>query len=170
MQIALGHLVLVALLTSRSHAAPTSKVAPMQLLDDDVCELLRSNLTDHCKAIAKSPVATVYQSGSRYGVRRFVLAIAHGDRTMVGPAIDIVGDDATVPTLHAITLDGRAGIAMDLASSSRDGTRHEVLACGAIANGAWKCADVELGRCEPTIGADGSIASSCGGRTALTLD
>ena len=163
-------LVLLALLAARLDAAPTSKVAPMQLVDDGVCELLRSNTTDRCKAIAKSPLATVYQSGSRHGIRRFVLAIERGERTLVGPAIDIVGDDATVPTLHAITLAGHAGIALDLASSDRTGTTHEIQGCATTASGAWKCAEIELGRCEPTIGDDGSIESSCGGRTMLALE
>ncbi len=162
-------LVLLVLATT-VHAAPTSKVAPMQLVDDGVCELLRSNLTDHCNAIAKSPLATVYQSGSKHGIRRFVLAIERGERTLVGPAIDIVGDETTVPTLHAITLNGRAGIALDLASHDRTGTTHEVQGCATTANGAWKCAELDLGACEPTIGDDGSVESSCGGRTTLALE
>ena len=163
-------LVVLASLITAVHAAPTSKVAPMQLVDDGVCELLRSNLTDRCKAIAKSPIATVYQSGSKHGIRRFVLAIERGERTLVGPAIDVVGDDADHPTLHAVTLHGHAGIVLDLASSDRAGTTHELQGCASTESGAWKCAELALGRCEPTIGDDGSIESSCGGRTTLAFD
>ena len=164
-------LLVLAVAGSHATAAPTSKVAPMQLLDDDVCALLRSNTTDHCKAIAKSPLATVYQSGGKRGVRRFILAIEHGDRTLVGPAIDVVDDDATVPTLHAITMGGRAGIAMDLASSFHaSGTSHAVVGCATTAAGAWKCTRLDLGRCEPTIGNDGTVESSCGDRTTLAVE
>jgi len=169
---------LLALAASHAAAAPTSKVAPMQLLDDDVCALLRSNTTDRCKAIAKSPLATVYQSGTKRGIRRFILAIERGDRTLVGPAIDVVGDSATVPTLHAITVHGRAAIAMDLASFVRlepapgigaSGTTHTIVGCATTAAGAWKCTQVELA-CEPTIGDDGSVESACGGRTTLAVE
>ncbi len=163
-------LALVVIVLTRAHAAPTSKVAPMQLVDDGVCELLRSNLTDRCKAIAKSPLATVYQSGSKHGVHRFVLAIERGDRTLVGPAIDVVGDDAAVPTLYAITLNGRAGIALDLASNAPAGTTHAVQGCSTTVNGAWKCVALDLGKCAPTIGDDGSVESSCGGRSTLSID
>ena len=162
---------LLALAASHAAAAPTSKVAPMQLLDDDVCALLRSSTTDHCKAIAKSPLATVYRSATTHGVRRFILAIERGDRTLVGPAIDVVGDSATVSTLHAIKVNGRAAIAMDLASTfGTTGTTHAVVGCATTAAGAWKCAEVDLGRCAPTIGDDGSIESSCGGRTTLAVE
>jgi len=50
-------------------------VAPMTRADGEVCDLLRAQAKDRCKAVAQDGAATVYQSGSgRAGIRRLVLA------------------------------------------------------------------------------------------------
>jgi len=155
--------IALALLVSSSVASAAP--APMQLLDDDVCTLVRTG-KDRCAPIAKLDRATVYLSGTRHGIQRVLLAVPNGDRVMVGPSLDYT-DAAIASTLVPVRLDGRPGVAVAIAATSGTKTTNQVVGCAAAENGVWKCTSLDLGACTPVIGADGAVG--CGTAT-LHLD
>lgn len=158
-------IALALLVSSVASAAPAPRAVPMQLLDDDVCTLVKSG-KDRCAPIAKNAQATVYMSGTKHGIRRVLLAVPNGDRVMVGPSLDYL-DAEIESTLVPVTLNGRAGVAVSIAATSDAGTTNQVVGCAAGANGVWKCTQLDLGACTPVIGADGAVGC---GTTALTID
>src|ERR1043166_4327767 len=92
MRLALCAGIAALLLATSAHADGLRRtVSPMARADGAVCDLLRAELGDHCKRIAKDANAAVYQSRSRSGgaagIRRLVLAIDTGDAVLVGPAL-----------------------------------------------------------------------------------
>ena len=150
-------------------------VTPMARADGAVCDLLRAELGDRCKRVAHDGNAAVYQSRSRSaGIRRLVLAIDTGNAILVSPAVDVLDDqlEATRPTLRAIAIDGRPGVALDLVSTWRRGNaaeRAESLIGCMQAGAIWKCSQVEVGGCDATLGGDGSITTSCGTSSTLVV-
>lgn len=157
MRIALA----LVMLSSVASAAP----APMQLLDDDVCTLVKTG-KDRCAPIAKLDRATVYLSGTRHGIQRVLLAVPNGDRVMVSPSLDFT-DVAIASTLVPVTLAGRPGVALAVAATSGTTTTNQVLGCAAAENGVWKCTSLDLGACTPVIGADGTVGC---GTASLRID
>jgi len=167
-----GLVVTAAALPARGEAVRRT-VAPMARADGRVCDLLRAELGDRCKRVARDGNAAVYQSRSRAaGIRRFVLAIETGDAVLVGPAVDVLDDqlESARPTLRSIAVDGRPGVALHVVSTWRRGNaaeRAEQL-IGCMQTGAiWKCSQVDVGACDATLGGDGRITTSCG--TSATL-
>ena len=166
-----------SLLAASAHADGLRRtVSPMARADGAVCDLLRSELGDRCKRIAQDGNAAVYQSRSRAGgaggIRRLVLAIDTGDTVLVGPSLDVLDDqlESARPTLRAIEIDGRRGVALDLVSTWRRGNaaEHAESLVGCMQSGAiWKCSQVDVGACAASLGADGSVTTSCG--TSATL-
>lgn len=153
-------------------------VAPMARADGAVCDLLRAELGDTCKRVARDGNAAVYQSRSRSGgpagIRRLVLAIDTGDTVLVGPAIDVLDDqlEPARPTLRAIEVDGHPGVALDVVSTWRRGKaaeRAESLV-GCMQTGAiWKCSQVDVGGCDAALASDGSVTTSCGATSTLAV-
>ncbi|HEY0483140.1 MAG TPA: hypothetical protein VGD37_36715 [Kofleriaceae bacterium] len=153
-------------------------VAPMTRADGAVCELLRAELGDTCKRVAHDGNAAVYQSRSRSrgpaGIRRLILAIDTGEAVLVGPAIDVLDDhlESARPTLRAIAIDGQPGIALDVVSTWRRGkaAEHTESLVGCRQTGAiWKCSLVDVGGCDATLAADGSVMTSCGASSTLAV-
>ena len=174
MRLALLAGLAALLLAAPAHADGLRRtVSPMARADGAVCDLLRSELGDRCKRIAQDGNAAVYQSRSRAaGIRRLILAIDTGDTVLVGPALDVLDDqlESTRPTLRAIEIDGRRGVALDLVSTWRRGNaaEHAESLVGCMQSGAiWKCSQVDVGACAASLGADGSVTTSCG--TSATL-
>jgi hypothetical protein len=171
---------LAALLAATSaHADGLRRtVSPMARADGAVCDLLRAELGDRCKRIARDGNAAVYQSRSRTGaaagIRRLVLAIDTGDAVLVGPALDVLDDqlESARPTLRAIEIDGRRGVALDLVSTWRRGNaaEHAESLVGCMQAGAiWKCSQVDVGACAASLAADGSVTTSCGTSSSLAV-
>src|SRR5262249_1538237 len=132
-------------------------VAPMARADGAVCDLLRSELGDTCKRVARDGNVAVYQSRSRssdaVGIRRFVLAIDTGAAVLVGPAVDGLDDqlESAQPTLRPIAIDGRPAVALDVVSTWRRGkaSEHAESLIGCMQAGAiWKCSQVDVGSCD----------------------
>ena len=150
-------------------------VTPMTRADGDVCDLLRAQITDKCKRVAQDGGATVYQSGSKTaGIRRLVLAIDTGADVLVGPAVDVLYDqlESTKPTLRAIEIDGRPGVVLDVVSTWKRGkvADHTEALVGCVqADGIWKCSLVDVGSCDASVGPDGSVTTSCGATSTLSL-
>jgi hypothetical protein len=150
-------------------------VTPMARADGEVCDLLRAELGDRCKRVARDGNAAVYQSSSRSaGIRRLVLAIDTGSTVLVSPAVDVLDDqlESSRPTLRAIAIDGRPGVALDVVSTWRRGNaaEHTESLIGCMQAGAiWKCSQVDVGGCDATLGGDGSITTSCGASSTLAL-
>jgi hypothetical protein len=152
--------------------------SPMARADGAVCDLLRSELGDRCKRIARDGNAAVYQSRSRgggaAGIRRLVLAIDTGDAVLVGPAVDVLDDqlESTRPTLRTIEVGGRRGVALDLVSTWRRGNAAErarsLIGC-MQAGSVWKCSQVDVGSCDASLAADGSVTTSCGTSSTLAV-
>lgn len=176
-------LALLAGLAGLALAAPAHAdalrrtVSPMARADGAVCDLLRSELGDHCQRVARGGNAAVYQSRSRSGgsgIRRLVLAIDTGGGVLVGPAVDVLDDqlESARPTLRAIAIDGRPGVALDLVATWRRGKtaeRAESL-IGCMQSGAiWKCSQIDVGSCDASLADDGSVTTSCGARGTLAL-
>ncbi|HMG55416.1 MAG TPA: hypothetical protein VK601_18085 [Kofleriaceae bacterium] len=170
-----GLVVTAAALPARGEAVRRT-VAPMARADGRVCDLLRAELGDRCKRVAHDGNAAVYQSRSRSGaaagIRRFVLAIDTGEAVLVGPAVDVLDDqlESARPTLRAIAVAGRPGVALHVVSTWRRGNaaeRAEQLVGCMQAGAIWKCSQVDVGACDATLGGDGSITTSCG--TSATL-
>jgi hypothetical protein len=166
--------------------APVKVIAPMQVADDSVCDLLRADKRDSCKRIAKRDHAEVFQSGSKRGIRRVVLAIEHDGEQLVSDGTDYLGEDcssgscvkltAIAPTIHDVQIDGRAGVVVELVATFKQRgaswQTESLIGCGPRANGdaaAWKCETVALERCIATVGDDGGVVTSCGTRTTLSL-
>jgi len=160
-------------------------VAPMTAVEGNVCALLRAESGERCTRIATLGGAAVYQSGSRRGIRRLVMAIDRDEDKLVGPSVDLPGEDcaggrcvtlvATSASVRAIAIDGRPGVAADIVATFRAGVREPtwqteaIVGCARGDNGAWRCATFDAGRCAVTLADDGAIATSCGGRALLTL-
>ena len=168
----------VMLLATSAHADGLRRtVSPMARADGAVCDLLRAELGDRCKRIARDGNAAVYQSRSRTGgagIRRLVLAIDTGDAVLVGPALDVLDDqlESARPTLRAIEIDGRRGVALDLVSTWRRGNaaEHAESLVGCMQAGAiWKCSQVDVGACAASLAADGSVTTSCGTSSTLAV-
>src|SRR3954471_5532938 len=111
MRLALLAGLAAPLLAASAHAdALRRSVTPMARADGAVCDLLRAELGDRCKRIAKDGNAAIYQSRSRAGgaagIRRLVLAVDTGDAVLVGPALDVLDDqlESARPTLRAIEI------------------------------------------------------------------
>jgi hypothetical protein len=165
----------VAGVTAVSVAAPAPvsgdglwrTVAPMTRADGDVCDLLRAQIGDRCKRVAQDGGATVYQSGSQAaGIRRLVLAIESGGDVLVGPAVDLPSDQlqSTTPTLRAVAIDGRPGVVLDVVSTWKRGktAEHAQSLVGCMqADGIWKCSLLDVGPCDASVAADGSVTTSC---------
>jgi hypothetical protein len=176
--------LLLAAAPARAELRPPI-VAPMSVVEGDVCALLLAERGDTCKRVAKLDNVAVYQSGSRRGVSRLVVAIDRGEDKLVGPSVDVLGEDcagdrcvtlvAATPSMRAVVIDGRPAIVVDVVARFRAGKRGEpwqteaIVGCGQTAAGAWRCATLDAGRCEGSVGDDGTIATSCGDRARLTL-
>ncbi|HEX3479299.1 MAG TPA: hypothetical protein VHT91_29950 [Kofleriaceae bacterium] len=150
-------------------------VTPMSRADGEVCNPLRAELGDRCTRVARDGNAAVYQSRSRSaGIRRLVLAIDTGSALLVSPAVDVLDDqlESTRPTLRAIAIDGRPGVALDVVSTWRRGNaaEHTESLIGCMQAGAiGKCSQVDIGGCDATLGGDGSITTSCGASSSLAV-
>jgi hypothetical protein len=150
-------------------------VTPMARADGAVCDLLRAELGDRCKRVAQDGHAAVYQSRSRSaGIRRLVLAIDTGSAVLVSPAVDVLDDqlESSRPTLRAIAVDGRSGVALDVVSTWRRGNaaeRTESLIGCMQAGAIWKCSQVDVGGCDASLGGDGTITTSCGTSSTLAV-
>jgi len=150
-------------------------VTPMARADGAVCDLLRAELGDRCKRVARDGNAAVYQSRSgSSGIRRLVLAIDTGSAVLVGPAVDVLDDqlESSQPTLRAIAVDGRPGVALDLVSTWRRGNaaeRAESLIGCMQAGAIWKCSQVDVGSCDASLGSDGTITTACGASATLAV-
>jgi hypothetical protein len=167
---------LVAGLAAPAHAdALRRTVTPMARADGAVCDLLRAELGDRCTRVAQDGNAAVYQSRSRSaGIRRLVLAIDTGSAVLVSPAVDVLDDQlaSARPTLRAIAVDGRPGVALDVVSTWRRGNaaEHTESLIGCMQAGAiWKCSQVDVGGCDASLGGDGSITTSCGTSSTLVV-
>lgn len=178
MRFALASAVLAGLAAPAAPArADTLRrtVTPMARADGEVCGLLRAELGDQCKQVARDGNAAVYQSRSRSaGIRRLVLAIDTGRTVLVSPAVDVLDDqlESSRPMLRAIAVDGRSGIALDVVSTWRRGNaaEHTESLIGCMQAGAiWKCSQVDVGGCDATLGGDGSITTSCGTSASLAV-
>jgi hypothetical protein len=148
-----------AVLAAPAHADTLRRtVTPMARADGAVCDLLRAELGDRCKRIAQDGNAAVYQSRSpSAGIRRLVLA----DQL-----------ESSRPTLRAIAVDGRPGVALDLVSTWRRGNaaEHTESLIGCMQAGAiWKCSQVDVGGCDASLGGDGTITTSCGASSTLAV-
>jgi hypothetical protein len=154
----------------------------MTRADGAVCDLLRSDVGDTCKRVAREGSAAVYLSRSRSGrgsggstgIRRVVLAIDTGGGVLVGPALDVLDDqlESTQPTLRAIAIDGHPGIALDLVSTWRRGktAEHAESLVGCMQAGVvWKCSLIDVGSCDASLGADGTVTTSCGASATLAV-
>jgi hypothetical protein len=146
-------------------------VAPMTRADGEVCDLLRAQAKDRCKAVAQDGSATVYQSGGK--IRRLVLAIAAGDDVLVSPAVDLIGDQlaSATPTLRSVAIDGQPGVVLDVVSTWKPGAavdHSESLVGCAPVDGIWKCAQLDVGACDASIADDGAVTTSCGTRSSLS--
>ena len=139
-------LAVLAVLAASAHAAP----APMTAASDRVCDLLRADRHDACRQAARlrTAHAIAYQAGSSQ-LRRFVLAIADGDATLISPAIDLAdaGDATLVSTTPSLRQDGDA-IVLAIAARYRGAdARWQIetdLRCAHQDRGAWACSTVEL--------------------------
>src|SRR5262245_42525068 len=167
---------MLAGLAAPAHADSLRRtVTPMARADGEVCDLLRAELGDRCKRVAHDGNAAVYQSRSRSaGIRRLVLAIDIGSAVLVSPAVDVLDDqlESTRPTLRAIAVDGRPGVALDVVSTWRRGNaaeRTESLIGCMQAGAIWKCSQVNVGGCDASLGGDGSITTSCGTSSTLAV-
>jgi hypothetical protein len=173
--IALGGLAAVSVAGPARGDALRRTVAPMTRADGDVCDLLRAQVSDKCKRVATDGGATVYQSGSKAaGIRRLVLAIDTGSDVLVGPAVDLLYDqlESTRPTLRTIAIDGRPGVVLDVVSTWKRGkaAEHTESLVGCVqADGIWKCSLVDVGPCDASVGADGSVTTSCGATSTLSI-
>jgi hypothetical protein len=169
-----GLAALVAAAPARGDALRRT-VAPMTRADGAVCDLLRAQIDDKCKRIAQDGGATVYQSGSKTaGIRRLVLAIDTGRDVLVGPAVDLLADEleSTKPTLRAIAIDGKPGVVLDVVSTWKRGKAAEhaesLVGCMQV-DGIWKCSLVDVGSCDASVGDDGSVTTSCGTTSSLSI-
>jgi hypothetical protein len=178
MHLALVVGVFATVIAAPAHADGLRRtVSPMARADGAVCDLLRSELGDRCKQVARDGNAVVYQSRSRgggIGIRRLVLAIDTGDAVLVGPALDVLDDqlESARPTLRAIEIDGRRGVALDVVSTWRRGKTAErarsLIGCMQAGN-IWKCSQVDVGSCDAQLAADGSVTTSCGAQSTLAV-
>ncbi|HEX2692290.1 MAG TPA: hypothetical protein VHN14_37030 [Kofleriaceae bacterium] len=154
-------------------------VMPMTRADGDVCDLLRAQINDKCKRLAQDGGATVYQSGSKAGskaagIRRLVLAIDTGSDVLVGPAVDLLAEEleSSRPTLRTMAIDGRPGVVLDVVSTWKRGktAEHAESLVGCMqADGIWKCSLVDVGPCDASVGLDGSVTTSCGTTSTLSI-
>ena len=165
--------------------AELARPAPMTAAEGSVCALLAAEKGDRCSRVATLGAAAVYESGSRRGIHRLVVAIDEEEAKLVGPSVDLLGEDcagascvtlvATAANVRAIAIDGRPGIAADIVATFRAGKRapawqtESIVGCARSDAGTWRCTTFDAGRCAATLGDDGAIATSCGGRTRLTL-
>jgi hypothetical protein len=178
-------IAIIAGLTVLAAAAPARgdalrrTVMPMTRADGDVCDLLRAQVKDRCKRVAQDGGATVYQSGGpsggkTSGIRRLVLAIDTGSDVLVGPPVDLLAEqlESTRPTLRAIVLDGHPGVVLDVTSTWKRGKASEhaqsLVGCRQ-ADGIWKCSLVDVGPCDASVAADGSVTTSCGATSTLSI-
>jgi hypothetical protein len=171
--IGFGGLVAVA---SAAHAdAPRRTVAPMTRADGDVCDLLRAQAKDRCKAVAQDGPATVYQSGSKTaGIRRLVLAIDTGSDVLVSPAVDIVADqlESTHPVLRPVAIDGHPGVVLDMVATWKAGApaaHTESLVGCTQGDGHWRCSLIDVGACDASVAKDGVVTTSCGTTSTLSI-
>ncbi len=161
-------------------------IGSMTSADDiNVCSLLRSDIKDGCKRISKRSEAgfdaEVFQSGTRRGIRRYVLVITAGDQRMVSPSVDLLVEscddagcvtlDAATPTVRTVSIDGKPGVVLDVVAKWAADAKFqtESLVGCAPAGGSWKCSSADLGRCEATIGPDGAVQTSCGASGTFTF-
>jgi hypothetical protein len=173
--LGLGGLVALAAAPAAHADAPRRTVAPMTRADGEVCDLLRAQAKDRCKAVAQDGAATVYQSGSKTsGIRRLVLAIDTGSDVLVGPAVDVVAEQlaSTRPTLRAISIDGHPGVVLDVVATWRPGApadhTESLVGCAQI-DGIWKCSLVDVGPCDASVASDGGVTTSCGATSTLSI-
>ncbi|HSR96086.1 MAG TPA: hypothetical protein VLM79_03400 [Kofleriaceae bacterium] len=160
-----------------SPAPMTRSVTPMTRADGEVCDLLRAQVQDRCKRVAREGTAAVYQSGSKAaGVRRLVLAIDTGRDVLIGPAVDVLSDEleSTQPTLRPVTIDGRAGVALHVIATWKRGKARaaeraaSLVGCAPV-GAIWKCSLLDVGACDATLAADGSVTTSCGASASLSI-
>lgn len=187
-------LAILAGITALAAAAPARgdalrrTVMPMTRADGDVCDLLRAQVKDQCKRVAQDGGATVYQSGGQAGgqagskaggktagIRRLVLAIDTGSDVLVGPPVDMLAEqlESTRPTLRSMLIDGRPGVVLDVVATWKPGeaaAAHTESLVGCMqADGIWKCSLVEVGPCDANVAADGSVTTSCGATSTLSI-
>jgi hypothetical protein len=153
-------------------------VAPMMRADGAVCDLLRAELGDTCKRVAHEGSAAVYQSrspaGDRAGIRRLVLAIDTGTTVLVSPAVDLLDDQlaSAQPTLRTVAIDGKPGVVLDVVSTWKRGNADEhaqsLVGCAQV-DAIWKCSLVDAGACTASVAPDGSVTTSCGTSSTLSI-
>jgi hypothetical protein len=153
-------------------------VSPMMRADGEVCDLLRAELGDTCKRVAHDGSAAVYQSrsrpGDRAGIRRLVLAIDTGTTVLVSPAVDLLDEQlaSARPTLRAISIDGKPGVMLDVVSTWKRGKADDhaqsLVGCAQL-DAIWKCSLVDAGACTASVAADGSVTTSCGTSSTLSI-
>ena len=179
MRLALAGLAAIAVIgaaaPARGDALLRRTIAPMTRADGEVCDLLRAQIQDRCKQVAHDGTATVYQSGSKAaGIRRLVLAIDTGSDILVGPAVDVLSDElqSTKPTLRSVAIDGRPGVVLDVVATWKRGktTEHaqHLVGCTRTAK-VWKCSLVDVGACVASVAPDGSVTTTCGATSTLSV-
>ena len=83
-----------------------------------------------------------------------------------------VTTESARPTLRAIEVDGRRGVALDLVSTWRRGNAAERARSliGCMQTGSiWKCSQVDVGSCDASLAIDGSVTTSCGASSTLAV-
>lgn len=177
MQLALlaGLAVIAAAAPAHGDALLRRTVAPMTRADGEVCDLLRAQIQDRCKRVAQDGSATVYQSGSKAaGIRRLVLAIDTGNDILVGPAVDLLSEQlqSTRPVLRSVAIDGQPGVVLDVVATWKRGTATEhaqsLVGCTRTAK-VWKCSLVDVGACDASVARDGSVTTTCGATSTLSV-
>jgi hypothetical protein len=173
--VALAGLAALAAARPARADAPRRTVAPMTRADGEVCDLLRAQIQDRCKRVARDGSAAVYQSGSKAaGVRRFVLVIDTGRDVLIGPAVDVLSDElqSTRPTLRAIAIDGHPGVALHVVATWKRGKAAEraasLVGCAPVGE-IWKCSMLDVGGCDASLADDGSVTTSCGASSTLSI-
>jgi len=164
-------------------------VSSMVGVDGEPCGWLLSDIKDGCKRLAKhaepSFDAEVFQAGTRRGIRRLVLVVTSGDQRMASPGVDLLGEDCSdaacvtldtaTPTVRPVQIDGRPGVVLDIVSTFTRGNKSDrfqtesLVGCAPTAEGPWKCSTVDVGACTATVGLDGTLETSCGAHTNLSL-
>jgi len=144
-------------------------VEVMRAADDNVCNLLFAQSGDRCTRLVSDKRATVYRSGNPRGITRIVIALPIAGQTLVGPSIDLVGAATITPTISDVAIDGKPGVAVELATTVDAITTRTVIACAASGKTAYKCTTLDAGRCDIAVGGDGKVASSACGDARLTL-
>jgi hypothetical protein len=187
--VVIASVLAVALPAGADAPALHPVVTSMVGVDGEPCGWLLSDIKDGCKRLSKhaepSFAAEVFQAGTRRGIRRLVLVVTSGEQRMASPGIDLLGEDCSdaacitldtaTPTVRPVQIDGRPGVVLDIVSTFTRGTKTDrfqtesLVGCAPTADGPWKCSTVDVGACTATVGLDGTLDTSCGAHTSLSL-